>query len=180
MPIELVPIQPAGAIGYYTTQALIELRFGSVNTNVESDLDNTGNPGNIGNTIKFADVLTATDIWINRALRAAGYESPLPTTSADFPVVQTIATDYARALLHMPRGVLDEQSAGYAGQMQKLMSDAESKLSGMLRSFMRIDCPRAAGYTTAPVEVRPCGANAANLAAKRAPYRAWWGFGWPW
>lgn len=124
--------------GRYYSRVGIENIYGQNNvrqwSNKENDAANTADDA----------AITAAGVWaenqLDRRLRAAGYATPLASTSNDFAVWCDLVNELAGVRLYMGRGEVPQtQGSGIAGQMESHRQNVEKELRRLLHSVNPID-----------------------------------------
>lgn len=129
MSVELTPINPTGAEGDITSQALIEAYAD------EHDLPFYAHPADEDDASAVqAGVQVGIDFaeaYANRLARVAGHTNvPLPDTSADFLYLQSLVTKLALCETFFRYGKKDnaDEPAGVYGRMNGLYKQARADL----------------------------------------------------
>lgn len=130
MPISLSPALNTDAIGYYADQSDMENRFGAENvsawSNVSGDLS-------IVNVPVLQDALDDADLLIDEILRMNGFQTPLATTSVDYPRMTDVACDLALAKLMDKRMLRTDPPDGMGREMWFKVKNAKARLLTLVR-----------------------------------------------
>lgn len=126
MPIEVEPVTPPGAEGEITNQSLMEAMIARENYNTLADMVGNNEPADIAAGAQWA--INAAESFNGWLARQAGHTTvPLPSSSADYPYLETLVTKLAVGELNVKRGQREE-STGPAGHYSKIKEEAEAKL----------------------------------------------------
>lgn len=177
MPIVLSPISST-ASGRYFSQSGIEAIYGVQNVAIWSNKEGTGNTAD---PVAIAAAGAYAENYFDQRLRQANYAAPLASTSADFAVWCDLVNELAGVRLYLGRGEAQQtDTKGLAGQMESHRLHAINELEQML--FAGIDCPRASGYTDAPIAVSATVNPDGSPRAAGSPYvrPQWNGYMWVW
>lgn len=138
LPFQWTVKSPGGAVGAYTTQALIEQTF-----QIDGDIwSNTNNNTAAPNQVRYQSAINSVESIINGRIMDEFYSTPIPPTSPQFARLSEIATKLAGTELYFaPRGLQDGGAVG--GQLSVLRDWGYAELdrilsrpvSGVTRNF---------------------------------------------
>ena len=116
-----------GAIGSYTTQALIESIAG-YDADVWSNISNTGTSPV---QARYQSAINSVESVVNGRIQDEFYSTPIPPTSPQFLRLSEIATKLSMVELYItPRGIRDDDKIG--GQLSKIRDWAFRELDTLL------------------------------------------------